>query len=90
MPISMEISQGISLCSYLYLKQQKCLVFLCIFYLFSSTKSENRRAEQVLPRGKWVTPAGGGVGKESRKVNIVQNMCTCKKKTISVVKQFQE
>jgi hypothetical protein len=52
----MEIPQGNSLCSYLYLKQTKMSCFS--FYLFSSTKSENRSMEQVLPRGrcwgKWV------------------------------------
>jgi hypothetical protein len=42
--IYMEISQGNSLCSYLYLKQAKMSFF------FSSIKSENRRMEQVLPR----------------------------------------
>jgi hypothetical protein len=48
--IYMEISQENSLCSYLYLKQNKMSCFL--FYFFSSTKSENRRVEQVLPKGK--------------------------------------
>jgi hypothetical protein len=43
--ISIEISQGKSLCSYLYLKQAKMS-----FFLFSSTKSENRGTEKVLPR----------------------------------------
>jgi hypothetical protein len=46
--IYIEISQGNSLCSNLNLKQTKMLIFL-IFSLFSSTKSENRREEQVLP-----------------------------------------
>jgi hypothetical protein len=46
----MEISQGNSLCSYLYLKQAK----VSFFPLLSSTKSENRKAEQVLPgAGEW-------------------------------------
>jgi hypothetical protein len=58
----MEISQGISLCSYLYLKL-KCHVFCFVFSLFSSTKLENRRLEQVLPRGEgWHQWEGGGVG----------------------------
>jgi hypothetical protein len=38
----MEISQGNSLCSFLYHKQAK------MSFLFSSTKSENRRTEQIL------------------------------------------
>jgi hypothetical protein len=29
----------------------KNAVFLIVSYVFSSTKSENKRAEQVLPRG---------------------------------------
>jgi hypothetical protein len=53
----MEISQGNSLYRYLYLKQAKCHAFL-IFYLFSSTKLENRKEEQVLPRG-MLTPMRG-------------------------------
>jgi hypothetical protein len=38
---------GISLYSYLYLKLAKML-FFHISYVFSSTKSENQRVEQVL------------------------------------------
>jgi hypothetical protein len=55
--IYMEISQGNSLCSYLYLKQAKMS-----FSLFSSTKSENRRVEQVLWVGRegWYPWEGGG------------------------------
>jgi hypothetical protein len=51
--ICMEISHGNSLCSYLYLKLAKSSCFS--FYLFSSSKSENRRAEQILARegGVW-------------------------------------
>jgi hypothetical protein len=33
--------------------EQKCHVFLTIIYDFSSTKSENKRVEQFLPRGGW-------------------------------------
>jgi hypothetical protein len=47
---------GNSLGSYLYLKQAKISFFLSFLYLFSSTKSENKRAKQVLPGG------GGGSG----------------------------
>jgi hypothetical protein len=53
-----EVMLGISLYSYLYLKIAKSYVFLIISYAFSSTKSENKRVEQVLPRrGRG---AGGG------------------------------
>jgi hypothetical protein len=47
----MEISQGNYLCSYLYLKQGKTSCF-SFYLLFSSTKPENRRAEQVLSVGQ--------------------------------------
>jgi hypothetical protein len=55
----MEILQGDSLFSYLYLKQTKISVFF-FFSLFSSTKSENRRVEWdvggLVPveRGRWL------------------------------------
>jgi hypothetical protein len=49
------------LCSYLYLKLAKRHVSHFIFYVFSSTKSENRRAEQIL-RGHGLAPVGGGSG----------------------------
>jgi hypothetical protein len=52
-----ETTQGISLCSYPYLKLAKMPCFSIIFNVFSSTKSENKRAEQVLPGG------GGGGGR---------------------------
>jgi hypothetical protein len=45
----MEATLGISLYSYLYLKLAKCYAFLIICYVFSSTKSGNKRVEQVLP-----------------------------------------
>jgi hypothetical protein len=49
----MGIAEGNSLCSYLYLKQAK-------MSFFSSTKLENRRAEQVLPWRGVVIPVGWG------------------------------
>jgi hypothetical protein len=51
-----------TLCSYLYIKLAKNAMFLFfIFYVFSSTKSENRRLEQVLLRGGGgLALAGGG------------------------------
>jgi hypothetical protein len=57
-----ETTQGNSLCSYLYVKLSKTLVFLFIFYVFSSTKLENRKAKQILPEcvwGCWVALVGG-------------------------------
>jgi hypothetical protein len=51
----MGITEGNSLCSYLYLKLEKHNVSHFIFYVFSSTKSENRGTEQrgmVGTRGK--------------------------------------
>jgi chloramphenicol O-acetyltransferase len=55
--IYIEISQGDSLCSYLYLKQAKMSFFS--FSVFSSTKSENMRTEQVLPEDGGVVSVGG-------------------------------
>jgi hypothetical protein len=62
----MDTTQGISLYSYLHLKLAKmpCFSFYIIWF-FSSTKLENKRAEQVLASG-----SGGGGGPE--------NVCTCK------------
>jgi hypothetical protein len=58
----MEMSQRNSL--YSYIKQIK----LSFFFL---TKTENKRAEQVLSGG-WYQWKGGGC----RRVNIVQILCT--------------
>jgi hypothetical protein len=61
----MEAMLRISLYSFLYLKLAKCYVFLIISYVFSSTKSENKREEHFLPRkGRRKE---GGEGKEERK-----------------------
>jgi hypothetical protein len=49
----METTQGISLYSYLHLKLAKTL---CFPYVFSSTKLEEKRVEQVL--------LGAGEGRE--------------------------
>jgi hypothetical protein len=47
----MEAMLGISLSSYLYLNLAKMTTcFLSLIKVFSSTKSENRRTEKVLPR----------------------------------------
>jgi hypothetical protein len=61
--IHMGTIQGNFPSSYLYLKLAKCHVscFIFIFYGFSSTKLENRRAEQVLPGvGVWHQWEGRG------------------------------
>jgi hypothetical protein len=51
----MEVMLGISLYSSIFISNlQKHFVFFIIAYVFSSTKSENKRVEQVLPRkGSW-------------------------------------
>jgi hypothetical protein len=71
----MKISQGNSFYSYLYPNKQKYY-----FFLFSSTKSENRRAEQAC-RGRGragISRRGKVVGKGVRRVNTVQkNVYTC-------------
>jgi hypothetical protein len=50
--MSMGAMLGISLYSYLYLRQAKRYVFLIIAYVFSSNQLE-KRAEQVLPGSLW-------------------------------------
>jgi hypothetical protein len=45
----LEARLGISLYSYLYLKLAKTLYLFIISYILSSTKSENKRVEKVLP-----------------------------------------
>jgi hypothetical protein len=79
----MKRTQGNSLCSYLYLKLAKT----SCFYLFSSTKSENRLAEQVLGGGGIGTGGKEEVaGKGGRRMNTVHIMCThlCECKMIPV------
>jgi hypothetical protein len=61
-----EAMLGVSLYSYLYLKLM--LFFPIIFYDFSSTKSENKREEQVLPRRE----GSGGGGGSTNKVYICE------------------
>jgi hypothetical protein len=57
--IYIEIPQGNSLCSYLYLKQAK----VSCFSFYPSKEMENRKAEQVLPSGEgWNQWEGGGDG----------------------------
>jgi hypothetical protein len=60
--ICMQTSQGISLCSYRHFKliTTSCSSFYLLF-LFS-TKSENRRLEQVLWGGEFGTNRGVGKG----------------------------
>jgi hypothetical protein len=48
----MKTTQGIFLYSSLS-QTSKNVVFLFIVHAFSSTKSENKRVEQVLPGGGW-------------------------------------
>jgi hypothetical protein len=55
----MEAALGISLYSYLHLKLAK--THLIISYVFSSRKSENKRAEQVQPRKRGVSGRKGEV-----------------------------
>jgi hypothetical protein len=55
-----------------------------LLWFFSSTKLENRRAEQVLPRVGVLASVGWGGGEEQdRRTNMVQIMyklvCKCKK-----------
>jgi hypothetical protein len=65
----MEISQGNSLLATFISNKQKCH-----FFVFSSTKSENRREEQVLSRGWGFGVSGRGevLWKRGKWVNTVQ------------------
>jgi hypothetical protein len=55
----MKMSQGNSLCTYIYFKL-KYHVFRLILPLFSPTKLEYRRKEQVLPKVGGLASVGGG------------------------------
>jgi hypothetical protein len=77
----MKTTQGISLYSYFCIKLAKYHVFLIIFYVFSSTKLENRRAEGGV-RGRMAP--GGGIGGTN-------NIYTCKQMQKGYqLKLFQE
>jgi hypothetical protein len=73
----MEISQGNSLCSHLYLKLEKKSCFS--FHLFSSAKLENKREEEILPREEgwhqWERGGGRKRGYEGEYCAI--NVYTC-------------
>jgi hypothetical protein len=73
--ICMGTTQGNSLCSHLYLKLPKGHISHFIFYVFSPTKLENRRTEQVLPRcgrgSGWHWWKGEGGRERGRRVNMV-------------------
>jgi hypothetical protein len=53
--------------------KQKCYFFLFLF--FSSTKSENRRVEQVLPGREGTSGLGEDIRKGYRRVNMMQISC---------------
>jgi hypothetical protein len=55
--IYMELSQGNSLCSYLYLKQAK--ISLVSFFFYKIGEQEGR---QILPKGGWYQWYWGGGG----------------------------
>jgi hypothetical protein len=55
----MKMSQGNSLCK-LFLSQTSKNVIFFSFYLFSSAKSKNRRAGEVLPTEEGLAPVGRG------------------------------
>jgi hypothetical protein len=75
--ICMETTVGIFLYSYLYPKIGKHYVFLIMSYVYSSTKLENKRVEQVLPRsrvwGRGWKEGGGGPQTMYTHVSICKN-----------------
>jgi hypothetical protein len=60
----MEISQGNSPCSYIYLKKAKMSSSLFIFYLFSSINQRTGGQNRSCPRVERVGIRGGGGGGE--------------------------
>jgi hypothetical protein len=58
------------------------MFFLLSLTYFLLQKSENRRMEQIIPRGGWHQWRQGGGGEKGRKMNMVQIMythvCKCK------------
>jgi hypothetical protein len=63
--ICLETTQGISQYGYLHLRLAKAPRFFkkIIFYVFSSTKSENRRAIEAGEGKKWGGWRGGELGR---------------------------
>jgi hypothetical protein len=83
----MEITQGISLCSYLYLKLAKIPCFsnyiLCFFLLQNwRTGGQNRFCQGRMRGGVWYRWEEGGSRERGRRVNMIQIMythvCKCK------------
>jgi hypothetical protein len=63
-----EATLGISLYSYLYLKLAKMLCLSYYFYVFSSTKSENKRA--AVQKQGGLVGAGGPNNVNNHKNNL--------------------
>jgi hypothetical protein len=59
----MEIPQGNSMFSYLYLNKQKCHVFLFIFLLFCNSREQEGRIGPA--KGEGFALVGGAGGGES-------------------------
>jgi hypothetical protein len=84
--IYMGIGQGISLCSYLYLKVAKmaCFSYYLLYFLFYKIREEECRigSEGV---GSWHQWERGGGREKGRRMNMVQIMythiCKCKNDT---------
>jgi hypothetical protein len=68
--------QGKFLCSYLYLELAKCHIFCFIFYVFCSTKSENKGTEQIPGESGWHGWEGEGGRERGRRMSMVQTRCT--------------
>jgi hypothetical protein len=76
----MEISQGNSLCSYLYLKQAKmsCFSFYLLSFFFYKTRELESGTCAAQGQG-WHQWEERGIGKWGMRVNMVQkNVYTCK------------
>jgi hypothetical protein len=76
--ICMETTQGISLCTYLYLKLAKmsCFSMFCFLFCKIGKQESGTGFAQGGCWGCWHQCEERGSRKRGRKVNVVQIMCT--------------
>jgi hypothetical protein len=77
--VIMEISQGNSPCSYLYLKLVKTSWFSFlsfIFFLLQNQRKGGRNRSHPGEGDAWHQWERGGSGERGRRKNMVQTMCT--------------
>jgi hypothetical protein len=84
--IYMEISQGNSLCSYLYLQKIKMSFFFLFSFFFDKIREQEDGTGPAGVRECWYQRESGSGGERGRRMNMVHKMCThvCKCKMIPV------